>query len=796
MLQGTGLYGGLSDTGVLTVSLGSSQAIHNQGEDMMNRKKNILASTIAFFVGAGGVSSGFAQELRDDDSGYLLEEVIVTANKRGSGQSLQDTAMSITAVTGETIEKRGFLELSDFAPALPGVSLIDVGAGDKRVFIRGLASLTDQNSLTSAYLGEMPLSTTELGAVDLRLVDIERIEVLKGPQGTLYGSSSLSGTLRYIPVAPNLDSTEGSIEVDFATFAESDDTSESFTGVFNTPLIEGVMGLRVAAYHFEDAGIVDYVSTPAFEAFAADTGNKVRVEEDVNSATTTGIRASFLWDISDELNVNLTLGMQDQQADGFTRTDDNLGANRMLELDNGRPVITNDTDYVGLVVGFDLGWAELTSSSSLLSTNRESYENFVTWGQHPGFSPIHAETAIDSDTVAQEFRLSSQLEGPIQFLAGLYYEDVEVEAMRNWQWQGVPFTDTLGAYGDPGTEYGFAATDGLVLDDFSTFDLQQHALFGELSYQLNEVLELTVGARHFDYEKSDMGVGSAAADRTFTGPPTEDSQNGQTYKANISFTPNDDTLIYALWSEGFRLGRTQTLPDASDCDVNNDGFLDHTGGRLVRELSSDLTENIELGAKFTLLDNRITLNATVYQMDWVDRPQVFQDTTDECRFSVFNNVGEVRSEGFELELAYLVTEALSVDLALGYNNTEFTKVSPNAGVEVGDEVEYAPHSQANLGLEYSFDVSAYPAFIRTDINYRGEAESYIQVGDSPRSGLFPTNGDYINVGLRVGINIDQWELALYGNNLLNEDAATFYDAGHTSGRVKPRKLGLNVKYAF
>ena len=799
LLADTELSGRLTAHGVIIIGpINAFEKKQLRGR-LMNSKKNLLASTIAFFVGAGGVQGLAAEEVGVSNQSRI-DEIIVTANKRGPGQSIQDTAMSITALTGDTIEKRGFLDLSDFAVALPGVSMMDLGAGDKRVFIRGLGSSTDLQALTSAYLGEMPLSDGGRGAVDLRLVDIERIEVLKGPQGTQYGSGSLSGTLRYIPVAPNLDNTEGSIEVDFATFAESDDLNESFTGVFNTPLIEGVLGLRVAAYHFEDAGIIDYVSSAAGEALAADTGNQVRIQDDADSATTTGMRASLLWNISNELNVNLTLGTQNQEVDASSWTlkdgldeDYQLDNYQWTELDTAGPDASNDADYAGLVVSVDLGWAELISSSSFLSTSRQNKVNFFPFGgsRTASFGPVSSIIFTDTDSVTQEFRLSSQLDGPIQFLAGLYYEDIETERAIDWLWKGVPFTDTLGTYGVPGTEYGFAANGGVIVDDIEVIDLQQRALFGELSYQLNEVLEFKVGARHFDYEKSNVGAGNPGAVFSFLGPVADDSQKGETYKANLSFTPNDNALLYAQWSESFRLGRTQGLPDASVCDVNNDGFLDHTSGRLVRTITPDLTENIELGAKFTLLDNRLTLNTAVYQMGWVDRPQSYTaTTTDICNFSVFNNVGEVRSEGVELELVYLMTENVKVDFSMAYNEAEFTNVTEDSGFKVGEALPHAPHITTNVGLEYNFDVASNPTYIRADINYYGEAESGTERFN------YPTIGDYVLANLRVGINIDQWDLAFYGSNLTNEDAPTAFTGTEIGYRLVPRKLGLEAKYNF
>ena len=752
----------------------------------MNSKKKLLAATVAFFV--GGAGQGVVAQ--DDGEGldWLLEEVVVTATKRGAGQSIQDTALSITALSKDTIENRGLTEIRDYANTLPGVSMADAGVGVQRVYIRGLAITADQQAVTNTYLGEIPLSTVSVGVVDLKLVDIERIEVLKGPQGSLYGSGSLAGTLRYIPVAPNLEGVEGSIKADFASFSESDDISQSYTAVFNAPLINNQLALRVAAYHFDDAGYVDAVATPDIEALSAATGNPVRLEDDINSITTTGARATLLWQVNDKADITLTLGTQEQESDGLSAVNFELGGYKVASLNTGPSKRVSDADYANLVVEYDLGWAALTSSTSAVEVHGETHFNFS--AQFPTnltFGALHLTQIHDTDIFSQEIRLASQLEGSLQFVGGLFYEDIQRNTPVNTQqWIGDEAAMPVSLQSAP--------VPGLRLSNTSEIDYQQQAIFGEVSYDFDQFWQLTLGARAFDYDRTDIRIQS---ELDASGAVTSDVDAGkkdQIYKANLSFTPNDDTLIYAQFSEGFRLGRGQVVPDSDTCDVDGDGRLDDSGGLLTDQLDPDTTENFELGAKFTLLDNRLTLNGAIYRIDWQGIPALFRGTTDACGFfnSINNNAGSARSEGVELEVNYFLASDFKVDLALAYNEAYYTDTSPNSRIEIGEDLPFAPNFTANMGVEYSFDIGSNPAFIRSDFNYFGEAESNTQAVGGAREPI----GGYLNVNLRASVSIDQWEVAFYGRNLTNENNFIRYDFTNFATLLPPRKLGLEIKYTF
>ncbi|MDB4309258.1 TonB-dependent receptor, partial [Porticoccaceae bacterium] len=555
------------------------------------------------------------------------------------------------------------------------------------------------------------------------------------------------------------------------------------------PLVDDTLALRVAAYNFEDAGYIDVVGSPEMDAIAVLTGAEVRVEEDANSITTKGLRTSLLWQANDQLDINLTLGTQQQESKGTNLIMTALEPYQFQAMETGKEGNETDVNYANLQIDYDLGWASLTSASSMLSVDADKNENthHIFVEVYLPYSAARWDTSVSTDILAQEIRLASQLEGPWQFVGGLYYEEVERSREYQSTWQG---DDDLMS-----PDAAFAPVPGFYASETSYTDYQQQSFFGEVSYQFSPTLELTVGGRHFDYDREDEVVPDGKGFYESQASLVDSSEKGEVYKANLSYTPNDDTLLYALWSEGFRLGRGQTVPSPSLCDVDNNGLLDHTGTPLKSQLNSDSTENFELGAKFTLLENRLTLNTAIYRTDWKDIVGVTIATTSECPFGISDNVGEASSEGAEVEISYLMSSALKVDLALAYNDARYTTViSPT--VPSGGDLPYAPDVTVNLGLEYRFDLSGNPAFIRTDFNY---FDDVLASGQSLFLSL-PLDS-YTQVSLRAGVTVEQWELALYGSNLLNEDSFLLYgdlysDGTYTGPKLRPRKLGLQIKYSF
>ena len=706
--------------------------------------------------------------------------------------------MSITALSGDTIEKRGLVTMQDYLTILPSVSYIEIVPGDNRIVIRGLSvGIADQQGTTGAYLGEMPMGSSYRAVADISLVDIERVEVLRGPQGTLYGSSALGGTVRNIPIAPNLQNVEGNLKVDVGVQSESDDFNNSFEGVLNIPLIEDQMALRMVAYNHETAGYVDVISTQRVEDAAALVGATVLEKEDFNSTTTTGFRASLLWEPTENIDLTLTLGTQEREVDGAAL--ETVGVDGYTEYEvshlNLGNVGENDVDYKNLVINYDLGWAKLTSSTSQIDIERNTSINAfpVVFDFGDFLSALTLSQSEAQDILTQEIRLASSLDGPLQFLGGVFYEDVEI---------GVGFLDTWDATVAAQNPFGAR----LVQDLLGTTSYKQKAFFGEVSYQFNEQWLLTLGGRHFDYDRDDEKRYTPDADGNFgvfaspdvNGIVDTTSDTGQTYKANVSYTPNEDTHLYAQWAEGFRIGRGQSLPPAETCDVEDrngnpgpDGILDGSDGELVNTVDPDTTDSFELGAKLSLLDSRLSVNTALFRTDWKDLPVTILDGTDACLFGrVVNNIGEARSEGVELEASFAVGQGLTVNLSGSYIEAEFTagRVGTST-VEVGDSLMFTPHVNASLGFQYDFDMGSNPSFVRTDMSYVGEYETGVNETSPP-------GGDYVMLNLRVGTVVDRWSLDFYVDNLTNENATLAYNAFSYATRVRPRRMGAALSYKF
>ena len=254
--------------------------------------------------------------------------------------------------------------------------------------LRGLSlGRGDPQSTASAYLGEIPISSA-VNSFDVALVDIERIEVIKGPQGTLFGSNSLGGLVRTIPNAPNLNDISGNLKLDVSTQDESDDTNHSVTGVFNIPLIEDQLALRIAAYNFSEAGYIDIVSSPSEDAIAAATGATAIVKDDSNSSTNKGVRASLLWQPTENLEVGLIYGTQKNDVDNTAFSLASLSGYQVSYL-NTPDVQATDLEYSNLVIEYDFGWATLLSSSSVVNNETNKLLTIIYQVQDAFFGPVN-----------------------------------------------------------------------------------------------------------------------------------------------------------------------------------------------------------------------------------------------------------------------------------------------------------------------------------------------------------------------------------------------------------------------
>ncbi len=716
------------------------------------------------------------------DSGkeHVMEEMIVTATKRET--SLQDTALSITTMGEDEIENRGLISGEDYLRTVPNVNYIEVAPGREKVVIRGLSTGINEQKLTASYLGEIPVSfstTLNQAGLDLKLVDLERVEIVRGPQGTLYGSSAMGGIVRSIPNAPKLDQLEGSVEAGVAGMSHSDDLTNNVTGVINVPLIQNKLALRLVGYRFDNAGVTDLVHTPYIDNLAATTGTNVAVEKDVNSNQFTGGRATLLWDASDRLDITLSLGHQKSVIDGrsYSGLDPHAGGYRTFGLVESPGRKESSIDFAHLLTKYDFGWASLTSATSVVE--------FEIFGRadNATFASVADDAAskYEMEVFTQEIRLSSELDGPLQFAVGVHYEDLDFENYNTWYWVGTQ--SSLEAVGWLGNNLNIG-------DTRFNETLNQFAVFGELEYAITEQLSATIGGRWFDYDRQNGSYLLEGQD--YLGVPqvpqylgTEDKDN--TFKVGLNYDVNDDVMLYASWAQGFRLGQGQALPPSDSCDTDSDGRLDFTGIEITDSVDSDRTENFELGARMTFRDNSIIANATLYRVDWSDIPVQLVEFTDTCLYYPIVNNGEARSQGVELEVQYLLSENITLSLGTAYSDTQFL----NDGIgSKGDRLPLAPKYNGNLGVEYSFNLAGYAAFVRSDYSFSGGVYS------EPLR-IFPETDSYGLLSLRTGIDLGNFSIQAYVNNLTGEDTIlAHWFSPYIVWRVPPRKFGMNLTYRF
>ena len=732
------------------------------------------------------------------DSGLSLTEVIVTATRRA--ENIQDIPLSIAAVDSEEIAKRNLVSQSDLLRSIPGVSQIESGAGGSFIIMRGIAAdpANEGYSLgltTGVFLGEVPVSAGRVGQTDLRLVDIERVEVLRGPQGTQFGSGSISGTLRYIPKAPDLTEASGELKAGYSHTGGAGADNTNVQGVFNLPLIDDTLAVRAVAYRFDNGGYIKNIGgrDPAFIANAQALGiPELLSYGNVGDTEAVGGRVTALWQLSDDLSVTLTFLKQKLEQDGTLEVQTvpvgdyypTVGGH----YDQTRLLFTNafgrgefrgdDTSVANALVQYQTPWGELLSSSSY---SDQSYRNINDIGFY-FVSELHGnphpqDYTQQSRSFVQELRFTSSFDGPFGLIAGLYYEDAKAHRKVNNAWGG-----TLAALEQLFPEN--AGDRSLGRYDWRN-NVKQKAAYGELSYEIVAGLKATAGARAFRYETE---VPIVASGVMFGGGFVSDNSarhSGEVFKANLSYEPNADSLVYATWSQGFRLGFPQA-PLPSSCDLDGDGMVDGlTGIGLNSNVKNDSVDNYELGGKFGLFDSRVRINAAVYDIEWQGIPVSVLGT---CGIGTTVNAGKARARGVELESKIMLMRGLTLSLSAAYTSSKL--VGDNSIGPDGSRLPATPEYSGRAALDYDFELAGRPTYVQGDLSYVGGF--YPEVNQQG-----PELGDYTLLGLRGGMVFGPVDVSLFIDNLTNQRQQVWaVSSSGTANILRPITAGMNLRYSF
>lgn len=728
----------------------------------------------------------------------MIEEIIVTATKRA--ERLQDIPLSVTAITADDIDRRGLVSAEDYLRGMPGVNQVG-GSGalsGQSIVIRGMETTTNTQNFfagpTSAtYFGETP-TTNSAGLsggsnIDIKLVDIERVEVLRGPQGTAFGSSSMGGVVRTIPVSPNLDGFEGKVAGGYSVTSGTGGDNYNIQAVGNLPVINDKLAIRATAYQYQDSGYYRNVAgsnatfraavvTPfSVEAFATD-------KEEVGSYYVLGGRIAALFQASDNLKFTLSYLRQKTETDGFAVATSGTYEQTVLHVApehvrRGQTggLVDYDIDTANAVMEYDFGWADLLATYSHLEGDSVYVAPFqvfsVPWA-------ASVDRPMEHRAHTGEIRLATKMDSAWNFLAGLYIEDLYDEYDSELIWFGDPATSIF-----PGERSLF--------DYLNRRDTQQRAAFGEVYWEFMPRVTLTGGVRSYTYDRTnrvDQGGPLVGGISTSIRDDIEDS--GENFRANLSYKPSGDTLIYGGWTQGFRLGRPQPqLPIT--CDADGDGLVDGTNVPLesTAGVKSDSVDSYEIGGKFAVFDRRLTLDAALYRMNWFDIP--IGRAVEPCGFTFLSNFGKARSEGVELQASVRVTDALRVDFGGSYIDARLTEDAPSLGISAGTRLP-SPKINANLSLQYGFDIAGRTAFVRTDAIYVGSFHS--NVTQAPNSKA----GGYVKLDASARVVVANLNIDLFVRNLTNEDDFTYRGgAFHTEFygyRVRPRTIGVQFSHDF
>ncbi len=729
----------------------------------------------------------------------VLEEIMVTASKRS--ESLQDVAMSITALGGEDLERMGATNLLDFAVRVPNLAMAYEADGRFDSSSPSIRGVFGKNT-TGFYIDDTPVNASILP----RVMDVQRVEVLRGPQGSLYGARSMGGTIRMITKQPDLQTMDGNIHVTGST-VEDGDENYAIDGSINIPVIEDVFALRVSGYYGATSGIYDITYQDSWiEAGSGNVrpspGPAFGKKENVDDETYWGGQIIGLWQINDNLSFTPKLMGQSVDADGLPFADidpENTDTPRFFATEEPG---TDEWYIASGTFNWDIDAGTIVSSTSWYERETDESEEEATF-LHWLFNnvieipidPLESQisTVEKYESFTQEIRFISNFDGPWQLTAGVFYADTEWDHEYPDALQ-IGLNDAVNDF--VGAPINIAPGD-LIFSTKTITDTEELAAFGEVTYNFNERWALTAGGRYY---KTTVDVKSQSDGFANDGPSSfadEQEETGFNPKIMMEAIINDEMNVYASAAKGFRVGGVNgNLPVGLCGDEINDLNIDVNG---TRTYDSDELWSYEVGFKSTLADNRVTFNAAAYFIDWTDIQQLNRLA---CGFQYTANAGEAESIGFEVEMVAAITDGLTATVGVGYTDAEITDDGGVAGVSKGDTIQGVPDWTANGSIDYMFPLgNNWDGMVRADANYYGE--SFSSNNESSSENLRKRDA-WSAVNLRAGMINETWDLILFVDNVTDERANLADSrsiAAETPGRQRlvtnrPRTIGLEARMRF
>jgi iron complex outermembrane recepter protein len=750
---------------------------------------------------AGG--HAFAQDASAPADNGTIEEVVVTALKRST--TVQTTPISISAVTEKSLQALGASGIQDYFRTVPNLQVEGNSPTSRRLTLRGVRSAGE--ATVGLYYDETPLTgpagtTADASSTsaDVNLFDAERIEVLRGPQGTLYGSGSMGGTLRVILNKPDSSRYAGAVEVG-GTAQKDGGQGYSVKGMVNVPLIEDKLAARLVLYKAEQGGYIDDI---------------LLKKNNINSQHSSGGRLMLGFTPTENLTISASGLFQKTTLDGQNSWYPALGTKDYST--NARTIAPTEDNLrlYNVTAKWDLNFATVTATSSYykwtllrnsdysptLSANRAnatSCRNYIAGG------PAAAGSTNPACTTAQMAQYTAYADSRIP---GALYQPMGLTSWNHeLRMNGSLFADkvdwTAGVYLEDREDYieskvakADAATGVINPNDLTAWrhvgtDTKQTAFFGEVAYKPIEKLTLTAGVRRFKYDKTVSGqvLISNFITQSYVGPAAsvDASADGWVSKFNVSYQVTSDVMVYGLAAKGFRPGGANNVPGLASA---------------LLAYAPDSLWNYETGIKSQWFDRRLTLNAAAYQIDWSNMQ--ISATSANGAFSYLTNAGKARIKGFEVEAVARPIRGLTLQATAAWVDAKLTEDQANSTILItgstgltGDKFPNVADFSGSASAEYSWPVKGdLNGLVRMDYAYVGESASQFR----PTYVYYEKQGDYGYANLRGGIEGADWGAYLFLNNITNEVGLMSVTSALNNAKqvvsINPRTAGFQVRKRF
>jgi iron complex outermembrane receptor protein len=713
------------------------------------------------------------QDSSTSQSTAALTEIIVTAQKRP--ERLQDVPVPVTAIDAQTLVESNQLRLEDYFSRVPGLNVTTDDFGTPLLTIRGLTTGAYTNPTVSFLVDDVPYgSSSDLAngqqVPDIDPSDLARVEVLRGPQGTLYGASSLGGLIKYVTIDPSTTEVSGRVQAGMSTVYNGAELGYNVRASINVPLTDTI-AIRASGFTRIDPGYID---------------NPVLHIDGVNEARTSGGRLSALWQPSDQFSLKLGAIIQNIRVDGSQYVD--LPTNGYtgpplgdLQQNNLRGTGWLDQTLKAFSANLkaQLGPTTLTAVSGYsVNSISDAFDATPFYGTTVpqsvfGVTGSSSVTYNKTSKFTQEIRLSASTGDHFEWLVGAFYDH-----------ENSPGSQGILAV-DPAT--GIAAGDGLHYSNPSTFE--EYAAFADLTYHFTDKFDVQVGGResHNQQTLSEVITGPYVANPNFYGttppiiyPQADSNDHSFVYLLTPRFKISSDLMVYARLASGYRPGGP------------NLGL-----GLIPPSYKPDTTRNYEIGFKADALAHTLSFDASIYYIDWKDIQLFLTDPTTGTAFN--SNGSRAKSQGVELSLESRPLSGLTITAWIALNDAELTAaIPPSPSVEgsAGDRLPYSSRFSSNLSVERDFSITG------SVMGFAGGAVSYI----GSREGVFTaapprqTFPGYAKTDLRGGVKYESWEINLFANNVadkrgvLNGGFGTFIPYAYQY--IQPRTIGIAIVDKF